>query len=273
MGIVYACITPHGGEILPELGGDLPAIQELRASMVELGRRMKAARPDLIVVVTPHGLRLEGYNAVVTAEHSSGEMAGQYGVAKADFHCDREFARALVTRTRAAGIPVVGCNYGALSGPGSNVAMDWGALIPLYFFGAKDDERPDAVLIGPTRDIPLAQLVEFGRLIAQQAEESGKRVAFVASADQGHTHSPDGPYGYDPAADEYDRQIVELVRADRLERLLEFDLDFVDHAKPDSLWQMTMLYGVSQVVPLKGEFLAYALPSYFGMMTASYEVR
>jgi aromatic ring-opening dioxygenase LigB subunit len=36
---------------------------------------------------------------------------------------------------------------------------------------------------------------------------------------------------------------------------------------------MSMLYGVSQVVPLKGEFLAYALPSYFGMMTASYEVR
>ncbi|MGE5560562.1 MAG: flavodoxin domain-containing protein [Chloroflexota bacterium] len=64
MGIVYACITPHGGEILPEIGGDLPAILDLRASMEELGRRMKQHRPDVIIVVTPHGLRLEGYNAV-----------------------------------------------------------------------------------------------------------------------------------------------------------------------------------------------------------------
>lgn len=272
MGIVYACITPHGGEILPEIGGDLPAIQDLRASMVELGRRMKAARPDVIVLITPHGLRLEGYNAIVTAEHSAGEMAGQHGVAKVDFQCDREFARTLVTETRAAGIPVVGCNYGALSGPGSNVAMDWGALIPLYFFGAHDAQRPAVVLVGPTRDIPLAQLVEFGRITARVAAESGKRVAFVASADQAHAHIPNGPYGFNEAAAEYDRQIIELVKADQLERLLDFDLAFVDRAKPDSLWQMAMLLGVSQVVPLKGEFLSYALPSYFGMLTASYSV-
>lgn len=81
MGIVYACITPHGGEVLPEIGGNLPAILELRASMEELGRRMKDHRPDVIVVVTPHGLRLEGYNAVVTAEYSRGSMKGQHGTA------------------------------------------------------------------------------------------------------------------------------------------------------------------------------------------------
>lgn len=271
MGIVYACITPHGGEILPEIGGNLPTILELRASMEELGRRMKDHRPDVIIVVTPHGLRLEGYNAVVTAEYSRGSMQGPHGTAVADFHCDRELARTIVGRTREAGIPVVGCNYGALEGPGSNVAMDWGALIPLYYFGARDEKRPDIVLIGPTRDIPLTQVVEFGRIIARVAEASGKRVAFVASADQAHAHTEKGPYGFDPAADEYDRRIIEIVKDDRLEKLLDFDLAFVDRAKPDSLWQMLMLHGVREIVPMSGQFLAYALPSYFGMLTASYE--
>lgn len=34
---------------------------------------------------------------------------------------------------------------------------------------------------------------------------------------------------------------------------------------------LTVLCGVGQVVPLKGQFLTYACPSYFGMLTASYE--
>lgn len=271
MGIVYACITPHGGEILPEIGGDLPAILELRAAMEELGRRMKEHRPDVIVLATPHGLRLEGYNAVVTAEYSSGSLKGPHGTVEVSFHCDRALAREIVARTRAAGIPVVGCNYGALEGPGSNVAMDWGAIVPLYYFGARYDARPELVLVGPTRDIPLSQLVEFGSVIARAAEETGKRVAFVASADQAHAHAAEGPYGFDPAAAAYDRLIVDIVKEDKLEKLLDLDPKLVEAAKPDSLWQMLILCGVGRVVPLKGQLLAYACPSYFGMLTASYE--
>lgn len=270
MSLVYACITPHGGQVLPEFDDGSPASAELRSAMEELGRRMKASRPDVIIVVTPHGLRLEGCNAVVTAEYSSGSMAGPHGIVEASFHCDREMARDIVGRTRAAGIPVVGCNYGALEGPASNVQMDWGALIPLSFFGARDETRPQVILIGPTREIPLSQLVEFGRVIGRVAEASSKRVAFVASADQAHAHMEKGPYGFNPAAAEYDKRIVEVVHEDNLASLLDFDLNWVNDAKPDSLWQMLMLYGVSQIVPLRGQFLAYGLPTYFGMMCASY---
>ncbi len=270
MSLVYACITPHGTEILPESGDMSPEVIKLRRAMEELGQEMKAHRPDVIIVATPHGLRLEGCNAVVTAEYSSGKVSGLLGAVEADFRCDRAMAREIVTRTREAGIPVVGCNYGGLSGPASNMQMDYGAIVPLAFFGARDEDRPDVVLVGPTRDIPLTQLAEFGRIIGTIASQSPKRVAFVASADHAHAHTAQGPYGFHPAAEQYDGMIVDIVREDRLELLLDFDLDFVSKAQPDSLWQMLMLYGVSQVVPLKGRFLAYGLPSYFGMLCASY---
>ena len=276
MPLVYACITPHGGEILPELAGDrFEAFAPTRRAMEELGRNMAAHRPDVIIVVTPHGLRLEGFNSVVTAAYSSGSLTGPGG-AKVEMtaRCDRELAREIVARVRAAGIPAVGCNYGALEGPGSNVALDWGAMVPLYFFGygpASTEPRPDVVLIGPTRDIPLAQLVEMGRVIANIAENSERRIAFVASADQAHAHSEKGPYGYNVAAAEYDRLIQEIVEEDRLQRLLDIDLAFVEEAKPDSLWQMVMLLGVTEVVPMKGRFLSYQVPTYFGMLCASYD--
>ncbi|MGI6643930.1 MAG: extradiol ring-cleavage dioxygenase [Bacillota bacterium] len=271
MSLVYACICPHGTEILPESGDTSNEVVKLRTAMDQLGREMKASSPDVTIIATPHGLRLEGYNAVVTAEYSSGKVDGPLGTVEAVFRCDRAIAREIVARTRKAGIPVVGCNYGGLSGPASNMQLDYGALVPLAFFGARDESRPDVVLVGPTRDIPLAQLVEFGRIIGAIAAQSPKRVAFVASADHAHTHTAQGPYGFDPAAERYDRMIVDIVREDRLEALMDFDLDFVAKAQPDSLWQMLILYGVSQVVPLRGRFLAYGLPSYFGMLCASYQ--
>jgi aromatic ring-opening dioxygenase LigB subunit len=49
-------------------------------------------------------------------------------------------------------------------------------------------------------------------------------------------------------------------------------LDFVERAKPDSLWQMLILHGASTVNPMKGEFLSYQVPTYFGMIVACYEV-
>jgi len=275
MPIVYACITPHGAQILPELAGEhMETLAPTRTAMEEIGRRMTAARPDVIVVATPHGLRLEGYNAVVTAAYTEGRMEGPGGVVEASFACDRTLARDIVHRAAGAGLPVVGCNYGALDGPASLVPLDWGALIPLYFMGARTGQspadRPQVVLVGPTRDIPLPELARFGQVIAEAAAACGKRVGFVASADQAHAHDPHGPYGFDPAAAEYDARVVDIVRRDRLEELFGLPADLVERAKPDSLWQMIMLYGVGQHTPLRGEFLSYQVPSYFGMLCASY---
>ena len=115
--------------------------------------------------------------------------------------------------------------------------MDWGTLIPLAFV----PETP-VVVVSPARDRPLAEHVELGRAIASAAAASGKRVALVASADHGHAHDPDGPYGFDPAAAEYDEAVVELVRANRLDRLRELE-PLVDAAKADSLWQLVVLHG------------------------------
>ncbi len=275
MPIVGACVAPHGGEILPELAGDrFEAFAPTRGAMEELGRRMLERRPEVIVLATPHGLRMEGYISVVTSEFSRGRMTAPGGEVSLEMKCDRDMARTIVRRARGAGMPIVGCNYGALEGPGSNVELDWGAIIPLYYLGANlpEAERPQVVLVGPSREIPLPNLIQLGRVIAEVAQESERRVVFIASADQAHAHKKDGPYGFDPAAAEYDAQIQEIVKANRLSKLLDLDSKLVEDAKPDSLWQMLILQGVSQIVPLGSEFLSYQCPTYFGMLVADYPV-
>ncbi|MBM7691253.1 aromatic ring-opening dioxygenase LigB subunit [Peribacillus deserti] len=51
---VFACIVPHGGEIIPELMGSQPErMQETRNSMYKVGEEMSKSEPDCIVLLTP----------------------------------------------------------------------------------------------------------------------------------------------------------------------------------------------------------------------------
>jgi aromatic ring-opening dioxygenase LigB subunit len=147
--------------------------------------------------------------------------------------------------------------------------MDWGVLIPLWAMGGRHEPPVPAVVVSPARDLPLEAHVRAGRALARAAGESGKRIALIASADHGHAHDADGPYGFDPAAAAYDRQVVGLVQENRLEGLLELDPAFVDAAKADSWWQMLMLHGALGE-NWRAEFLSYEASTYFGMLCAAY---
>lgn len=271
-GVVFGGIAPHGSSIIEEIAGsESEAFKPTRDAMIKLGDMLKKHEVDTIVILTPHGLRLQGYNAVYTCEYCSGSLSEDGKTISCEFKCDKPMAKEILKRAVDKGIPCFGANYGALEGTGSNVPMDWGTLIPLWFMGANDLRKPEIVVIGPTRDIEIKQLVELGEIIARVAEESRKKVAIIASADQAHSHDPDGIYGYDPAASQYDNEIISIIKEDKLERLLNIDIDIVEKAKPDSLWQMCILYGVLKIAPLKGTLLSYQVPTYFGMLAAAYE--
>ncbi len=271
MPLVYACIAPHGDEMVRELVGDKPGFAaETAKGMTKLAAGMEMSRPDTIVIATPHNLRLLGRIGVVTAENSSGRVGvGDRSIAL-EAKCDTEMAMELVSAAEEGRIPVVGANYGTASGALSNLAMDWGTLIPLWFFLRPNRLTSRIVIVTPSREMLLKQNYNFGVKVAQVAERSGKRVAFVASSDQAHTHDKSGPYGYSKAAAVYDRKVVEAIEGGRLSDIMKFKPAMVDEARPDSLWQMVMLAGVLEEVRMTGRLCSYEVANYFGMLCASY---
>jgi aromatic ring-opening dioxygenase LigB subunit len=234
--ICFGAIAPHG---------DVDAAPELRSAMEELGRRFAAAAPESAIVVTPHNVHVEGHFAVVTAAR-----VGPHEI-------DRALAADLVQALREDGIPAVGVSYGGNDPAEAELPLDWGTEIPLGFLPV---ER--VCVVSPARDRPLEEHVRAGAALARAT--GGRRVALVASADHGHAHDPDGPYGYDPAAARYDTAVQDIIRSG--------DLDFsplaatVEAAKADSLWQLLVLQG-AVTGPL--ELLAYAAPTYYGMLVAA----
>lgn len=271
MPLVYACIAPHGSEIVPALAGSkLGAFAATRRGMRKLVAQMEKARPDSIVIASPHNLRLHEHIGVVLSENCTGRVAEGSRSISLKAKCDVDFAWSLLEASERSGLPVVGANYGTFEGPLSDLAMDWGTLIPSWFFLKEGKLESRLVVVTPSREIPLSQNFEFGRVVARVAERARKRVAFVASSDQAHAHKKEGPYGFSKKASVYDRLVVDAVRGGRLKSILRFPHSLVAAAKPDSLWQMTMLAGVLEEVPMEGEMFSYQVPTYFGMLCAGY---
>jgi aromatic ring-opening dioxygenase LigB subunit len=229
--LVFACIAPHG---------DMDLDASLRAAMEELGRRSAAAAPDVAVVVSPHSVHVEGHFAVVTA--------GKVG--------EWETYAALAARLLEAPLPILGVSYGGNDPGTAEFPLDWGTGVPLEFV-----RPPRVVVVAPARDRPLEEHVRLGEAIAALPG----RIALIASADNGHAHDPDGPYGFDPAAAEYDAQLQEILASDRLDFLPLAEL--VEPAKADSLWQLVVLQGAVGETA-RAEVLAYAAPTYYGMAVA-----
>jgi len=166
-----------------------------------------------------------------------------------------------VQALQAAGLPAVGVTFGATAAGSSTMPLDWGAVIPLLFM------RAPAVVVSPCRARSNIEHVRAGRALAEAT--GARRVAFVASADHGHGHVPDGPYGFAAESAEYDAEIVEIVRSNRLAALEAWDPGFAVAAKADSFWQLLMLHGALGG-GFEAELLSYEVPTYFGMLTASF---
>jgi len=247
-----------------------------RTAMEELGRLMAAARPETIVLVTPHGHRVDGVfsllnNARVRGELSSETVLGDNSFSLM-FEVDKELNTAIIEAARSLDVPVSCLGYAVPDDPTYVQPLDWGAMVPLWFMGAMFSPRPKVVIACPDRgNMPWELFPRFGTAVRQAAETTGRRIALIASADLGHAHDKDGPYGFDPASGEFDAAALEAVKAQDLGRLLTFDLAWLKRAATDAYGQMLNLHGAITGTDFRGEVLSYEVPTYFGMMCVAYE--
>jgi aromatic ring-opening dioxygenase LigB subunit len=256
--IVFGAIAPHGS---PAFVAGSPTFRALR----QLRRRLAQAEPDVVVVVTPHNVHVEGSFAVVTAAAIAGALDDPPAALNAAV--DRDLATRILASLRRARVPAVGVSFGSNDPALAEMPMDWGTLIPLWFLGGRARRPPKLVVVSPARDRPLAEHVRAGRALALACR--GRRAAVVASADHGHRHDPRGPFGYDSAAAEYDARVVALVLDNRLGDALELGA-VAGPAYADSLWQLLVLHGALGG-SFRAELLSYEVPTYFGMLCAAFE--
>lgn len=285
MPIVFAAIAPHGFPIIPDLSDDAEGGLATRDAMLELGRRCRAAAPDVIVIAGPHGVRVDGAICLADVARGAGTLRWEGRKVEMNVPVDAAMTDAVAAAARARDVPVAMAGYAGNRRNQSVLPIDWGVITPLWFLGhdrnmvghgevlapaPAEDIGPPVVIVTPSRSLPRETMVTFGRAVADAATGTERKVAFVASCDWAHTHIEDGPYGFHPAADEVDALVVAAVRDNDPKRLATLSEQQVQDAAIDGLWQTLMLAGLMESVPMRVDLLSYEAPRYYGMLVAAY---
>ena len=255
--VVFGGISPHPPIIVPQVGRDrAKEVSRTIKSLAELSRRLKSSNCDTVVVVTPHGQVGQASVPVYTAHIFEGNF-GQFGADKPNytFKGDPELGLAVIKD----------CDF-ATSCP--ETLLDHGALVPLHF--VKSAGYNKAVLPVAIAFKPLVKLFEFGQSLAKTANRLGRKVAVIASSDMSHRLTQDAPSGFSPRGKEFDDKLVELVKANDVGAILDFDRQLADDAGQDALWSIAILLGALDGQKVKHELLSYEGPFGVGYMVASY---
>ncbi|MDO5116955.1 MAG: AmmeMemoRadiSam system protein A [Eggerthellaceae bacterium] len=263
MGIVYACAVPHPPLIVPAVGrGEEKKIQATIDAYHQIAREVLAAKPDVIVVTSPHAPYFRNVFHITTDAMLWGSMAQfRVPVCCIEARCDITFARTLVSELRKNDIP-------AATSDDYRDDMDHATLVPLYFVreayreAAGEDGQLGVDLPCPIVRIGLSMLPaethrELGRIIAHVANEQGKRVAFIASGDLSHKLKADGPYGYVPEGPAFDAQICELFAAGDLDGLFMMDANLCEAASECGLRSFQIMAGALEGLDVDAELLSH----------------
>jgi len=130
--IVFGAIAPHGNPVFEQ--PDAPTGR----GMEELAHRFAAARPEAVILVTPHGTLVDGHIGVVR----SGTLSEHKNQFIDEEHLyegpgDPELADACVRALQEEGLPAVGITFATTAAGSSEMPIDWGAGVPLWFLRAR----------------------------------------------------------------------------------------------------------------------------------------
>ncbi len=247
-------VIPHGDELI-----DLPN-ENSKILSEHIREVAKNDNSDVLLIISPHGVTLGKNMAVINTENF-------YALTKLKdltltFKAKNERN---LTEQIVRDVPDL-CEelrFSTYAGELSDFPLDFGSSIPLYFFNQRQ-----IVVMGQPRIKDRERLVKFGSQLYSIIQKYPKSVTVILSADQAHTHSPEGIYGYSPKAEEYEKILIRCLRTNDFQDLLNIDEKIITDGKPDSFWNMLILYGMLTASGRKMSVVYNYVQVYFGMLLA-----
>ncbi len=256
-----AGIAPHPPIIIPAVGrGDQSAAQKTVNGMKRLSRRFHAARPELLVVITPHGLILGDGIAVLGNPEPAGDF-GRFGAPQVRLSLRTDYRLLRLLEQETAGPSPA--RTVVLDSP---APLDHGAMVPLYYLREAGVEPVGLhITFG---FLPPGVLFAYGRALRRAIEKRGLPAALLASADLSHRLKPGAPAGYSPRAAEFDRLLVRLLQQGRVKEILEMDPALVEEAAECGLRSIIIALGALEGEPYTIDVYSYEGPFGVGYLVA-----
>jgi len=244
---------------VPEVGGE--AIREVRQSifaMQELTKRVVANKAESVILISPHA-PLEPYAFVAYQDQELHADFANFRAPKVELTAplDQELLTAIAERASEENYPVVGI---------SDTKLDHGSAVPLYFL-QRNGWRGKVVALGYCF-LSNEDHVRFGSCIGRAIREVGRPAALIASGDLSHRLKPEAPAGYNPTAYIFDDEIVDALRTNNPERIVQINQNLRELAGECGYRSMLIAVGATRELPRSCEVLNYEAPFGVGYMVA-----
>lgn len=258
--IVGRFLMPHPPIIIPEVGrGEDKGAEATKEGCRKIAEEVKNLKPEVIVLITPHGPVFRDAIAITHMDNIEGDL-GDFRASGVDFKfdIDVELTDKIITYSQEDSVPIVKIDKKSERLYKISSNLDHGAMIPLYFIREK---YTDFKLIHITYGIlSNIDLYRFGMAVKRAVEDSNVNAVFIASGDLSHRLSEDGPYGYNPYGEKFDKEVLELLKTGDTLKIFDMDRKTVEEAGECGLRSIYILTGTLEGESYRGEILSYEGP-------------
>jgi AmmeMemoRadiSam system protein A/AmmeMemoRadiSam system protein B len=257
--LVFSAITPHPPIMVPQVGREsINHVLNSIDAMAELTKRLIESGAESVILISPHA-PLEADSFVA---YEGPEVYGDFS----NFHAPDTGFTAKVDEELLTAIKQVAVSSNYDVSILHEHGLDHGTAVPLYFL-LQNGWEGKVVPLGYSF-LSNEDHLRFGACIKRAVDQLGRAVAFIASGDLSHRLQPQAPAGYNPHAHVFDEEVVDALRSNAPQRIVEIDPGLRKIAGECGYRSMLVAIGASSDVPLSCEVLNYEAPFGVGYLVA-----
>ncbi len=264
MSVVFAGFVPHPPILVPEVGGnESEKVNTTAQALKKLGQELRAAKPDFIVFVSPHGPIHPDTFLVNCADHFVCNLKA-FGDHKTSIELLGQpiFCSQLIEKANLNKIPLQHIEVNEI---------DHGITVPLYYLIEGIENIPAIIPISYSLN-NLQTHFDFGRLIYDVCKGSDKRFALIASGDLSHRLTVDAPAGYSAKGQIFDDKLLELINKKDVSKIMSFDPELVDEAGECGYRSLIILLGFLDQTEYTPKVLSYEGPFGVGYAVINFTI-
>jgi MEMO1 family protein len=256
---VFSGIAPHPPIMVPEVGREsIAGVVDSIEAMSELTKRLIESGAESVILISPHApLEVDSFVA-----YEGPEVSGDFSHFNAPgTHFTTPIDEELLAAIKDAAASE---HYEVSTLPEHD--LDHGTAVPLYFL-LRNGWSGKVVTLGYSF-LSNHDHLRFGSCVRKAVDQVGRRVAFIASGDLSHRLKPQAPAGYNPNAHVFDEQVVEALRSNDPQKIIDIDFNLRRLAGECGYRSMLVAIGASAELPLSCEVLSYEAPFGVGYLVA-----
>lgn len=264
-------LLPHPPIIVPEIGrGEEKKIEQTIKAMEEAAGIISLEKPEVIIIITPHGPVFRDAVAVGVQQKYVGSF-NNFGhpEIRLTFEGDTDVSYKIMRAAAREGIAVIAIDTATAEKYGFSYELDHGALVPLYYISKRYNKFK---LVHITYGmLTTMELYRLGKCIQQVTEERKGKVSVISSGDLSHRLTREAPAGYSRRGAEFDEKLVSYLKGMEVENIVSMDAGLIKEVGECGYRSILMLLGVLDGLEVEPRILSYEGPFGVGYCVASFK--